>query len=61
MIFGSQNISPEVNFRKSKYITGSRLLEVKNYYRKSTSENQKTLPKVDFRKSKNITKVNFHK
>ena len=51
----SQNISPEVDFRKSKYITGSRPPEVKNNYRKLTSENKKTLPKVDFRKSKNIT------
>jgi len=37
----SQNISPEVNFRKSKYITRSRLLEVKKHYRKLTSESQK--------------------
>jgi len=39
MTSGSQNISPEVDFRKSKIITG----------------NQKLSPEVDFRKSKNIT------
>jgi len=52
--FRSQNISSEVNFRKSKCITGSRLSEVKNYHQKSTPENQKIFPEVDFRKSKNI-------
>jgi len=51
----SQNISPEVDFRKSKYITGSRLPKVKIYHRKSTSETQKSLPEVNFRKSKIIT------
>jgi len=46
---GSQNIwLPEVkiyNFRKSKYITGSRFSEIKN-----TSESQNVSPEVDFRK-----------
>jgi len=55
MTSGSQNISPEVDFRKSKIITGSRLSEVKNHHRKSTSGSQKSSPEVDFRKSKNIT------
>ena len=51
--FGSQNISPEVDFlHKSKCITKSRLPEVKNknYYRKLTSESQKTLLEVGLRK-----------
>ena len=52
--FGSQNVSPKVDFRKSKYITGSRLPEVKNYHRKSTSGSQKIFSEVDFQKSKNI-------
>ena len=48
----SQNISPEVDFQKSKCITGSQLPKVKNHHRKSTSESQIIFPKVDFRKSK---------
>jgi len=55
MTSGSQKISPEVGFQKSKYIAENRLPEVKNHYLKSISENQKSLPEVDFRKSKNIT------
>jgi len=55
MTFGSQNISPKVDFRKSKIITGSRLPEVKNHHRKSTPGSQKSSPEVDSRKSKNIT------
>jgi len=55
MTSGSQNISSEVDFRKSKIITGSRLPEVKNHHRKSTSGSQKSSPEVDFRKSKIIT------
>jgi len=54
MISGSQNISPKVDFRKSKYITESRLPKVKIYHRKSTSGSRKSLPKVNFRISKNI-------
>jgi len=50
----SQNISPEVDFRKSKCITGSQLPEVKNYHRKSTSGSPKIFLEVDFSKSKNI-------
>ena len=42
----NQNISPEVDFQKSKIITGSRLPKIKKHYRKSTSENQKTLRKL---------------
>ena len=42
-IFGRQNISLEVDFRKSKYITRSRLPKIKNHHRKSTSGSQKTL------------------
>jgi len=62
MISGSQNISPKVNFQKSKYITRSRLPKVN--FRKSKyitgsqlpeikiTGSQKILPEVDFRKSK---------
>ena len=46
---------PDVDFRKSKYITGSRFLEVKIYHRKLISESQNISPEVDFRKSKYIT------
>jgi len=59
--FISQNISPEVDFQKSKYITESRLLEVKINHRKSTSGNQKSSPEVDFRKSKIFPEVDFRK
>jgi len=52
---GSQNVSPEVDFHKSKYITGSRLLKVKIYQRKSTFGSQNISSKVDFQKSKYIT------
>ena len=49
---------PEVkiyDFRKSKYIAGSRFLELKIYHRKSTFESQNISPEVDFQKSKCIT------
>jgi len=49
-ISGSQNISPEVDFRKSKCITGSQLTEVKNHHRKSKIISVSRLPEVDFRK-----------
>jgi len=39
LTFESQNILLEVNFRKSKYITGSRLPVIYFDFRKSTSEN----------------------
>jgi len=45
MISGNQKSSPEVDFRKSKIITGSRLPEVKKHHRKSTTESQKKLRK----------------
>jgi len=48
MISENQNISLEVDFRKSKCIT-----ENQKYYRKTTSENQNVSPKLNFRKSKN--------
>jgi len=46
MTSGSQNISPKIDFRKSKCITGSRLPEIKNYHRKSTSESLKIFSEV---------------
>jgi len=52
---GSQNISLEINFQKSKYITGSRLPKIKIYHRKSTSGSQNVSSEVDFQKSKCIT------
>jgi len=52
---GSQNISPDVDFRKLKYITESQLPKVQIYHRKSISENQNVSPEVDFQKSKIIT------
>jgi len=43
------------DFRKSKYITGGQLPEVKTYHQKSISRSQNVSPKVDFQKSKYIT------
>jgi len=56
LTFESPNISPEVDFWKSKCITGSWLPKVKMYHRKLTSRSQKVSPKVNFRKSKYITR-----
>jgi len=63
MTSGSKNISPKVNFWKSKIITGSLLPEIKKHYQKSTSENQKTLWKsTSISKIKSILKFfNFFK
>jgi len=55
------NISPKVDFQKSKCIIGSRLSKVKMYHRELTSGSKKLSLEVDFRKSKNITEVDFRK
>jgi len=61
-IFRCKNVSPEVDFRKLKIITGNRLSKVKKYFQKSTSGNQKIFPEVDFRKSKKHSpKIDFRK
>jgi len=54
-------ISKITNITIPKYITGSRLSEVKIYYRKSTFRSKNILPDVDFRKSKYITRSRLRK